>query len=396
MSEEIVKRENIQTIISMTPTSFEENRISCERCISAGEKLLASIHENGMNDELDQAAASFIEKSRKTVKKMNEKRSTVTKLFDSIKHEFTSLENSIDPTKADTIGSKLQSLRNQYAAKKREEEEKRRREEWLRQQEEQARLKFEQDVEDNMRLQFQAALNKAINDLSALEEEVTLQNYDDVCSKISKASCRLNPEWIENLHSLTRIPSGISTEEVKKMEEKVRCKLKVPFKEQFETEMQDTRDFILDRLPSKKANLERIAEANAEEAERLKKELAEKQKQQMLKQEEERKRREEEEKMRKEVEQQQEEMNTLFNQTASQVDTYQPKVKVTQKISLLNPEGILPIISMWWSKLGCTLTVEEISKMFKKQIKFCEDLANKEDIYIKDESVEYKEEVKAK
>lgn len=49
--------------------------------------------------ELDKEAALFIEKARKTVKKMNEKRSPVTKLFDDIRREFTVIENAIDPPK---------------------------------------------------------------------------------------------------------------------------------------------------------------------------------------------------------------------------------------------------------------------------------------------------------
>ena len=34
--------------------------------------------------------------------------------------------------------------------------------------------------------------------------------------------------------------------------------------------------------------------------------------------------------------------------------------------------------------------------MFKKQITFCEKLANKEDIFVRNDSVEYVDEVKAK
>ena len=90
-----------------------------------------------------------------------------------------------------------------------------------------------------------------------------------------------------------------------------------------------------------------------------------------------------------------EEMTSLFNQQAT-VAGYQPKTKVTKKINLLNPEGIMPILSLWWSKEGCTLTVEELAKMFKKQITFCEKMANKEDIFVNDENVEYVDEVKAK
>ena len=88
-------------------------------------------------------------------------------------------------------------------------------------------------------------------------------------------------------------------------------------------------------------------------------------------------------------------MISLFDAQAT-TSTYQPKTKVTKKINLLNPEGIMPVISLWWSKEGCTLSVEELSKMFKKQITFCEKLANKDELFIQNESVEYVDEVKVK
>ena len=94
----IIKQENIQTIVSAAPQSYNDNKLSCERCISAGQSILNTITTNGgMTDELDKEAALFIEKARKTVKKMNEKRSPVTKLFDDIRREFTVIENAIDP-----------------------------------------------------------------------------------------------------------------------------------------------------------------------------------------------------------------------------------------------------------------------------------------------------------
>ena len=92
---------------------------------------------------------------------------------------------------------------------------------------------------------------------------------------------------------------------------------------------------------------------------------------------------------------QQSEMESLFGQQAVVSSGYQPKVKVAQKINLLNPEGIMAVLSMWWLNEGRTLSVEELSKMFKKQITFCEKLA-KEGTFIADESVEYVEDVKAK
>ena len=392
----IIKQENIQTIVSAAPQSYSDNKLSCERCISAGQSILNTITASGgMTDELDKEAALFIEKARKTVKKMNEKRSPVTKLFDDIRREFTVIENAIDPTKADTIPYKLQQYRNQYAAKKRAEEEKRRQEEYKRQQAEQARVKLRQDIEGDFKTQFQTYLNQSINWLTAKDSSVTLENYNTVYSEVKNFSDSLPADWLQNLHTLIRIPGNVSVDELRQIETDTKERLGKQFTEQYTAEIQDNKDYILDRLPSKKANLERIAQADAADAARAKAEMEERQRKEAKEREAERKRREEEEKQKAEMARQQAEMSGLFAEQAS-MQSYQPKVKVTQKIELLNPEGIMPILSMWWSKEGCTLSVEELSKLFKKQITFCEKLANKDNVYIENESVQYIDDVKAK
>ena len=392
----IIKQENIQTIVSAAPQSYSDNKLSCERCISAGQSILNTITASGgMTDELDKEAALFIEKARKTVKKMNEKRSPVTKLFDDIRREFTVIENAIDPTKADTIPYKLQQYRNQYAAKKRAEEEKRRQEEYKRQQTEQARVKLRQDIEGDFKTQFQTYLNQSIYWLTAKDSSVTLENYNTVYSEVKNFSASLPADWLQNLHTLIRIPGNVSVDELRQIETDTKERLGKQFTEQYTAEIQDNKDFILDRLPSKKANLERIAQTDAADAARAKAEMEERQRKEAQEREAERKRREEEEKQKAEMARQQAEMSGLFAEQAS-MQNYQPKVKVTQKIELLNPEGILPILSMWWSKEGCTLSVEELSKLFKKQITFCEKLANKDNVYIENESVQYIDDVKAK
>ena len=392
----IIKQENIQTIVSAAPQSYNDNKLSCERCISAGQSILNTITANGgMTDEIDKEAALFIEKARKTVRKMNEKRSPVTKLFDDIRREFTVIENAIDPTKVDTIPYKLQQYRNQYAAKKRAEEEKRRQEEYKRQQAEQARIKLRQDIEGDFKAQFQTYLNQSINWLTTKDNSVTLENYNTVYSEIKNFSVSLPADWLHNLHTLIRIPGNVSVDELRQFETDIKERLGKQFTDQYTAEIQDNKDFILDRLPSKKANLERMAQADAAEAARVKAEMEERQRKEAEEREAERKRKEEEEKQKAEMARQQAEMNGLFSEQAS-MQNYQPKVKVTQKIELLNPEGIMPILSMWWSKEGCTLSVEELSKLFKKQITFCEKLANKDSVYIENESVQYIDDVKAK
>lgn len=396
MSQElvIVKQENIQTIVSAAPQSFQDNKISREKCIEAGQAILAAIQTQGMTDELDQQAAQFIEKARKTVKKMNERRSPVTKLFDDIRNEFTAMENAINPLKADTIPYQLQQLRNQFAAKKRAEEEERRRREYERQQAEQARARMKQDIEEDFKAQFQQLVNKVCNDLSAIDSAVTLANYEASFKQIKEFSSALPADFLYNLHTYIRIPTGVSVEELRKVEIETKERLGKQFSEQYDFEVDSTKQYIIDRLPSKKANLERMAQANEEEAARIKAEMEARQRREAEQQEAERRRKEEEEKQKAEMARQQSEMDSLFATQAS-LQEYQPKTKVTKKIEILNPEGIMPILSMWWSKEGCHLTVEELSKMFKKQITFCEKLA-KEGTFIEDESVCYIDDVKAK
>lgn len=391
----IIKQENIQAIVSAAPQSYQDNRLSREKCIEAGQVILNAIMQGGMTDELDQQAAVFIEKARKTVKKMNERRSPVTQLFDTIRKEYTTLENAIDPTKADTIPFKLQQLRNQFAAKKRAEEEERRRKEYERQQAEAARSKMKQDIEDDFNAQFTAFLNQTINYLSQQDNSVTLKNYQAVFDSVKGCATELPADWLFNLHTLIRIPTGVSVDELRKVEIETKERLAKKFKDMYSCEVQDNKDFILDRLPSKKANLERIAQSDAAEAARIKSEMEARQRKEAEEKEAERKRKEEEEKQKTEMARQQSEMETLFGHQSVMQQGYQPKVKVAQKINLLNPEGIMPILSMWWSKEGCQLSVDELSKMFKKQIAFCEKLA-KDGVFISDESVEYVEDVKAK
>lgn len=394
----IIRPENMKEIVMAAPGSYEINRKSRDNCVSFGQNILTAIQQQGMNDDLDKQAAVFIEKARRTVKVMNERRSPVTKLFDEVRSAFTTIENEIDPSKSGTIGYQLQQLRNQYAAKKRAEEEKRRQEALARQRAEEATRKFRMDVEDDLKQQFQRLVNDAINGIAKADNELSLENYEETLARLKSSkeytAKGLPSGWLEQLRTFVRIPvgTGIKAAEI---EAEVKQKLARQFTEQYISEVGDTLDYTIDRLPSKRANLERIAKANAEEAARIKAEMEARQRAEAERMEKERAAREAEAKAKAEMDKQAAEMTSLFNQQAT-VSDYQPKTKVTKRIQLLNPEGIMPIISLWWSKEGCTLPMDELAKIFKKQITFCEKLANKDGVFVNDESVEYVDEVKAK
>lgn len=395
----ILREENVQMIAQSAPDTYNTNALSSQRCADYGEKLLAEIQRGGMTDALDKQCADYIDKSRRTLKAMNERRSPITKLFDQIRSEFTGMENAIDPTKKDTVPYKIQQTRNAYAAKKREEAERARQEEMRRQQREQALNRYKQESEDDYRRQFDNLVTEKINELISLNKSLTVENYDEVCNKIKGFNITLGNEWFQQCQCHAHKPYEVTDAEANEIRQSILNRLSKQFKEQFQAEVGEYRDTITDALPSKKKELERMAKANAEAQARIKAELEAREAAETRCLDEERRRKEEEAKAAKQVQQSANEMDGLFAQNAVATPVgYQPKTSVKQKIVCANADGILAAVSMWWSKEGQFLPIEELSKIFKKQLTFCEKVANDKDNpeFINSPFVRYEEEVKAK
>lgn len=399
----IVRKENVQLIAQSVHEVYQNNTVSCQKCNDYGQRLLVQINEHGMTDELDMQCATYIAKARNTVKKMNTNRSAITKLFDQIRSEFTGMENSIDPTKTASIPYQIQQARNAYAAKKREEEERKRRAELLRQQREQAFNSYKADVEDDYKRSFNAYTANSINALTDLNANITLDNYEAQCRAIKQFSVSLPQDWATKTPSNVRIPAELADMQDKLREVRMSIinKLMQQFTEQYQFEVGDYRDTIMDALPSKKAELERMAKANAEEKARMAAELKAREAAEAKRIEEERKRKEEEEAAKKKMQAEASEVAGLFGQQAQATITpagYQPKTSVKKRLVFHDAQGVLAAVSLWWSKEGQFQPVEELAKTFKKQITYCEKVANDKDHpeFISSTSVSYEDEVKAK
>lgn len=388
----IVRQENIATIVKAGPQSYQTNALSCQRCAEAGQQLLDEIERNGMSDELDKRLAAYIEKTRKTVKAMNERRSPVTKLFDQVRSEFTVLENTIDPTKKDTVPFRIAQYRNAYAAKKREEEERCRQAELAAQEAIRAKESYRAAVEEDYRRSFNNLVTTSINELTKLNTGVTLENYTAVFDTVTGYQSTLPADWCPP--SGVRLPYNVSPEETKAIRNEVFRKLLPSFEEQFVFEVDEYRREILDKLPSKKIELERMAEADAADAARLKAEIAQREAEEAARKEQERQKAEAEAQQKAELDKANAEMSGLFH-VAKAEQVYTPKSKVSKKIKVNDPGAFLNIVSMWWQREGCTLSVDELSKIFKKQLTFCEKLATKEDIFVEAAGLEYYDDVKA-
>ena len=395
----ILRQENVQLIVQSAPDAYNTNSLSSMRCSDYGKNLLTEIQQHGMTDELDKRCADFIDKAKRTLKAMNERRAPFTKLFDQIRSEFTGMENAIDPTKKDTVPFLIQQARNTYAAKKREEAERARQEELRRQQRDKAIKDYQVAAEDDYRRQFDGKITADINTLTSLNQSLTIENFVEVSDIIINFYVTLGYVLFQLCLCFAHITFEISDAEAIDIRQSILNRLSKQFKEQYASEVGEYRDTIADALPSKKRELERMAKANAEEQARMKAELAAREAAEARRLDEERKRKEEEAKAAKQVQQTANDMNRLFGQAAVATPVgYQSKTAVKKRIVADTADGILAVMSMWWSKEGQFMPVDKLAKIFKKQITFCEKLANDKDRpeLISSPFVRYEEEVKAK
>lgn len=388
--------QNVQTLAEIAPKSLRENQTSHARCLEVGNTLLLRVKKEGMSDALDIEIAQFIEKAKITVKKMNGKRTPVTQLFDQIRKVYTSMENEVDPSKADSIPNQLQAYRNAYAKKKREEENRRRREEAARQAKENAKARYRTDVEVDYVSQFNALVNKSINELTDMDKRLTLDNYEIIYDGVKEYACELPEAWCQNVISGAHRPAELTPDECRAIQANVMAGLVTRFKEQFPFEVQSTRDDIFDRLPSKKKELERMAKASAEEASKIKADMEAKEREEAARKEAERKEREKQDAATSQLASKKQEMDGLFGLPVATPVGYQPKSQVKKKVIIETAEDIMKVIAFWWSQEGCTKTIEELKKEFKKQITYANTAANSKDAPMFISDLRYEDEIKAK
>ena len=223
--------------------------MSRQRCLAAGNTLLATIQQQGMNDELDQQAASFIEKARKTVKKMYDKRSPLTKMFDEIRTNFTSMESDVDPTKKDSVPYQLQQFRNEFAAQKRRQEEERRRAAMIEQQKQASIAKYRTDLEEDYRRVFNGVLNGSLNKLMGINAGITLDNIQQ--SKETISNFTTTPDETPFSRSMVLLPTNVSSEELANIRASVLNRLIANFRELYSSQITKAKQEYITMLPSK-------------------------------------------------------------------------------------------------------------------------------------------------
>lgn len=381
-------------IIHRAPAILEDNTTRHDKAIHAGQNMLAQA-ELGMNDNLDSIMSQYLDKVRLTYKTINENRKPFTQIVQEVVKRFTSLESDLDPASKTNIFFQIQTKRNQYAAAKIAEQQKREQEAREKLEKEKEKISIESFAENSLRQAVASYTAEFKRKMMNIFETLTLQNVDHGAEQFAGIE-QINPALLpmpQTPNYTYTKPEEVAMILVEKRNNEI---LIAELKEGYRKEVVALRTELIDKLPSKKAELQAIAQAGAAEAERLKLE-AENRKIEAAK-----KLAQEEADKAKQAQE-----DALAKEQAAQLDAtvnvqaelFQeaPKVKEGCEIIVKNNAAWQLIFAFWWEREGKTLPTEKIEKMTLLRMKaFCENQAVKTGEEISSGLIEYKITYKAK
>jgi hypothetical protein len=348
---------------------------------------------------VDQRSNDFLANCGLAKVQMEDSRKAITQLMDMIKKMFTEEESKLDPKK-DTKPAVIQSKRNDYARLQLEEQERIRREAEVKAAKAKESVEIKSTIRNNVTqrlLDFLAAKKIAItNSFNA----ITLEDFDEKSQRLKLMNCSFPLDKLTEIISSGVKPfySKHSQEEVKLM---VQTEIDVfdfpSFYYEYEKQLTEVKSSLIDKLPSKKEELEAMARADANEKirlenERLNREALEK------------KRLEEEAARNKETAEKLEEISkasgtaqVLFDEVAeSSIVNPAPEARTGFEIKINHPTGWVEIFQLWFQHEGCKMSPDDMGKKSLNQMKtFAEGLAKKEDVKIESKYLVYETAIKS-
>ncbi len=397
----VLNVQEFTNIMQSAPDTLARNEHSVSACNSAGKALIDTIEANGGIDseELDAEVSKYIEKVKITIKNMNERRKPITQLLQAVSKRFTGLESEID-LKGDTIPARMQSFRNEYAAKKLAEQKRREEEARRLQMIENEKASYRSDLTLLLEGIFSEYSRCAVAKIQRFYDGATLENYDENLRSIQGESAEFN--WSDFAASVKdNIPLSYLTQEQRnEIKMSVVKTIREDMARRYADVLLDVRQSLLDRMPSKRKALEEeaeLAKQNAELARKAEEERKAREAEARAKAEAEAKAREEEARAKAEAKKQADQAMASFNFMNEATPDAPVNAKVKKVIQVVHPKGFVELYQLWFMKEGCNLSIDELEKAHKKMITFCEKEANKDGgEQINSAYIKYVDEVKAK
>ena len=400
------------------------NEERTEKALAVGRRILSDIqaNEGRMTAELDERCNKYLANINQAVSQMNDQRKPVTQIMDAIKKMYTEIENKLDLKKPETIPAIIHKKRNEYAKQVFEEQER-------------IRVEAEQKArKEKQRVELAAWIQNTISDklISFLETKrlnitnafnaITLENFDEKAAKLQEMNIAFPVAKLAEIIKY-EMPAGYSlldftAKNTVQTEAHTAFDFKT-FYAEYEQAISELKQQLHDRLPSKKLELEEIAEQKRLQEENEKKmreakskkekEAAEQRRleieaeQKRLADEKELREKQEQDRIQKEAEDQKLKAEqkaesdrmagttmAMFDQAAAIGNTAAPEARQGFDIIVTHQAGYVEIFKFWFTNEGVNCSIDEIDKMTMKQMKkYCETMAHKNDHKIVSKYLKY-------
>lgn len=419
------------TIIDRSIDTFKDagevlrnNQSRASKAIAVGKKILADLAANGgvMTPELDTRMQNYLANCNTAKTDMNEGRKIFTQTMTIIAKAFTSEENKLDATTAGTEAFEIQQIRNAYAKQLHEAEQERLRLVKLQQEKDTATINIKAECKQRLLTYTSQYTSSEKMRINTAFNAITLENFE------ARSSALKNMLPAYPYAQFSQFVHGITSKYFTPSEVDTMLKLLIEgefltIADDYRNQVAELRDFLVDRLPAKKQELEAIWQqeqeieaerleqerlrkeretANAEDRKKLDQQKKESQERQRIADNEskriadEKKKREDEERARiadeerKRQEQQQqaiaddkevETMTTLFGAEVENSAASSPKPETRQgyEIEVTGAPGWMQIFQTWFNETGKTLDNDKIAGTKMEAMKtYCEKIAHKD------------------
>ncbi len=386
------------------PAQIQTHREIAMKAEAVASKIKSDLEANGgeCTSDIDARALKFLTNCSARKKELEDARKPLTIGLDLIKKQFTETQGKLDPSKGGFAGE-IQDIRNTYAkkvleeqeAKKREAEQKARAEKALAD----AKIKFANDLAT----EFANAIFRKVKSINDSFAAITLETYDQKSAGLKAMSVEPPQKAIDDLiaqfkMSATMAAVGLDgNTQLLLVMDTVKAFDLDSWKAKYIAEIQSLKDVLVDRLPSKKTELEQMAAAGEAERQRLETEAKERQ----LKAEQElaEKQLAEQKRLDDLAAQQKAASNAeiLFEQSVATATTEQaPETRVGYEITVLHPVGWTEIFQVWYQKKGMAMAVDAMGSTKLDAMKtFVEGLVKSDDFRIESKFLKYEKSVKA-
>lgn len=236
------------------------NQAVVSKAIAAGEGILSKIAANGgkLDVQLDALANDYLVKVNQRKKEAEEARKPITQMMDAVKKFFTEEEGKLDVKSSTTIPYQLQVHRNTYAREQAELEKQRQIEAERRAAKERERVQLVAEVETQLNRHFNDYLLSYKQKMHAGFNTVTLENFTEKQQKLANIPCAYAEAHYKTFEPALR-PALHTKEEVSGIVSSI--DLFANFAAVFNSEVEELKQQFIDRLPSKRSELEALAAA---------------------------------------------------------------------------------------------------------------------------------------